>query len=60
MCRTDLAIRRSDGRSPLPGVLGHQEAEAEAEAEVVVVVRMGGPDTAIGVGDHVVLSFDAG
>ena len=38
MCRTDLAIRRSDGRSPLPAALGRQEAEAEAE----VVARVAG------------------
>ncbi|GDY39301.1 hypothetical protein SANT12839_001830 [Streptomyces antimycoticus] len=24
MCRTDLAVRRSAGRSPLPAVLGHE------------------------------------
>ncbi|TXS04902.1 NAD(P)-dependent alcohol dehydrogenase [Streptomyces sp. col6] len=52
MCRTDLAVRRSAGRSPLPAVLGHEGAG--------VVVRTGGsPDTQIGVGDHVVLSFDS-
>jgi aryl-alcohol dehydrogenase len=52
MCRTDLAVRRSAGRSPLPAVLGHEGAG--------VVVRTGGaPDTGIGVGDHVVLSFDS-
>lgn len=79
MCGTDLAVRRSGGRSPLPAVLGHEGAG--------VVVRTGGPgggqgpdavrsaaggggdgteddagalfDTAIGVGDHVVLSFDS-
>ncbi|MFH8974271.1 NAD(P)-dependent alcohol dehydrogenase [Streptomyces sp. NPDC017890] len=51
MCRTDLAVRRSAGRSPLPAVLGHEGAG--------VVVRTGGADTAIGVGDHVVLSFDS-
>ncbi|MEU9558951.1 NAD(P)-dependent alcohol dehydrogenase [Streptomyces fumanus] len=52
MCRTDLAVRRSAGRSPLPAVLGHEGAG-------VVVRAGGGPDTAIGVGDHVVLSFDS-
>ncbi|MER7738341.1 NAD(P)-dependent alcohol dehydrogenase [Streptomyces sp. NPDC096538] len=52
MCRTDLAVRRSAGRSPVPAVLGHEGAG--------VVVRTGdGPDTGIGVGDHVVLSFDS-
>ncbi|MFF3484102.1 NAD(P)-dependent alcohol dehydrogenase [Streptomyces sp. NPDC002701] len=52
MCRTDLAVRRSAGSSPLPAVLGHEGAG-------VVVRTGGGPDTAIGVGDHVVLSFDS-
>ncbi|MFD8613709.1 NAD(P)-dependent alcohol dehydrogenase [Streptomyces sp. NPDC059631] len=52
MCRTDLAVRRSAGRSPLPAVLGHEGAG-------VVVRTGGGPDTEIGVGDHVVLSFDS-
>ncbi|WP_432051614.1 NAD(P)-dependent alcohol dehydrogenase [Streptomyces xiamenensis] len=52
MCRTDLAVRRSTGRSPLPAVLGHEGAG-------VVVRTGGGPDTDIGVGDHVVLSFDS-
>lgn len=52
MCRTDLAVRRSAGCSPLPAVLGHEGAG-------VVVWTGGGPDTAIGVGDHVVLSFDS-
>lgn len=52
MCRTDLAVRRSAGRSPLPAVLGHEGAG-------VVVRTGGGPDAAIGVGDHVVLSFDS-
>ncbi|MEU7473520.1 NAD(P)-dependent alcohol dehydrogenase [Streptomyces sp. NPDC044984] len=52
MCRTDLAIRRSAGSSPLPAVLGH-------EGSGVVVRTGGGPDTAIDVGDHVVLSFDS-
>ncbi|MEU9031839.1 NAD(P)-dependent alcohol dehydrogenase [Streptomyces sp. NPDC048383] len=52
MCRTDLAVRRSAGRSPLPAVLGHEGAG--------VVVRAGsGPDTTVNVGDHVVLSFDS-
>lgn len=52
MCRTDLAVRRSAGRSPLPAVLGHEGAG-------IVVRAGGGPDTAIAVGDHVVLSFDS-
>ncbi|MEV0577381.1 NAD(P)-dependent alcohol dehydrogenase [Streptomyces sp. NPDC050392] len=52
MCRTDLAVRRSAGRTPLPAVLGH-------EGTGVVVAAGGGPDTAVGVGDHVVLSFDS-
>ncbi|MER5966902.1 NAD(P)-dependent alcohol dehydrogenase [Streptomyces sp. NPDC002057] len=52
MCRTDLAVRRSAGRSPLPAVLGHEGAG-------VVVRSAGGPDGAIDVGDHVVLSFDS-
>lgn len=52
MCRTDLAVRRSAGRSPLPAVLGHEGAG-------VVVATGGGPDTSVGVGDHVVLSFDS-
>ncbi|WP_433859742.1 NAD(P)-dependent alcohol dehydrogenase [Streptomyces kronopolitis] len=51
MCRTDLAVRRSAGRSPLPAVLGHEGAG--------VVVERGGPDTGLSVGDHVVLSFDS-
>ncbi|MEU9757281.1 NAD(P)-dependent alcohol dehydrogenase [Streptomyces althioticus] len=52
MCRTDLAVRHSAGRSPLPAVLGHEGAG--------VVVRTGDDtDTGIGVGDHVVLSFDS-
>jgi aryl-alcohol dehydrogenase len=50
MCRTDLAVRRSAGRSPLPAVLGHEGAGG--------VVETGGPDTGLGVGDQVVLSFD--
>ncbi|WP_329561186.1 alcohol dehydrogenase catalytic domain-containing protein [Kitasatospora sp. NBC_01266] len=51
MCRTDLAVRHSAGRSPLPAVLGHEGAG--------VVVGTGGPDTGLSVGDHVVLSFDS-
>ncbi|WP_432149629.1 NAD(P)-dependent alcohol dehydrogenase [Streptomyces sp. bgisy029] len=51
MCRTDLAVRRSAGRSPLPAVLGHEGAG--------VVVETGGPDTGLVAGDHVVLSFDS-
>lgn len=51
MCRTDLAVRRSAGRSPLPAVLGHEGAGTVAET--------GGGDTGLSVGDHVVLSFDS-
>ncbi|MFF8958011.1 NAD(P)-dependent alcohol dehydrogenase [Streptomyces sp. NPDC014894] len=51
MCRTDLAVRRSAGRSPLPAVLGHEGAG--------VVVATGGPHTGLSDGDHVVLSFDS-
>ena len=51
MCRTDLAVRRSAGRSPLPAVLGHEGSG--------VVVETGGPDIRLSVGDHVVLSFDS-
>ncbi|MFI0720658.1 zinc-binding dehydrogenase [Streptomyces sp. NPDC021224] len=51
MCRTDLAVRRSAGRSPLPAVLGHEGSG--------VVVGTGGPGTGLNVGDHVVLSFDS-
>ncbi len=52
MCRTDLAVRRSGGRSPLPAVLGHEGAG-------VVVGAGSGPGGAFEVGDHVVLSFDS-
>ncbi|MGW1140166.1 NAD(P)-dependent alcohol dehydrogenase [Streptomyces zhihengii] len=52
MCRTDLAVRRSAGRTPLPAVLGHEGAG-------VVVASGEGPDGAVAVGDHVVLSFDS-
>ncbi|MGV9311848.1 NAD(P)-dependent alcohol dehydrogenase [Streptomyces sp. NPDC003691] len=51
MCRTDLAVRRSAGRTPLPAVLGHEGAGT--------VVATGGPDTGHRPGDHVVLSFDS-
>lgn len=51
MCRTDLAVRRSGGRSPLPAVLGHEGSGT--------VVETGGPDTGLSTGDHVVLSFDS-
>ncbi|GAB2904532.1 NAD(P)-dependent alcohol dehydrogenase [Streptomyces mayteni] len=51
MCRTDLAVRRSAGRSPLPAVLGHEGAG--------VVVETGGPNTGLSAGDRVVLSFDS-
>ncbi|QNP62067.1 NAD(P)-dependent alcohol dehydrogenase [Streptomyces genisteinicus] len=57
MCRTDLAVRRSAGRTPLPAVLGHEGAG------VVVAAGDGtggtGGTEGIGVGDHVVLSFDS-
>ncbi|MFF7331777.1 NAD(P)-dependent alcohol dehydrogenase [Streptomyces sp. NPDC090306] len=52
MCRTDLAVRRSAGRTPLPAVLGHEGAG-------VVVASGGGPHSTVDVGDHVVLSFDS-
>ncbi|MFE0033080.1 NAD(P)-dependent alcohol dehydrogenase [[Kitasatospora] papulosa] len=51
MCRTDLAVRSSAGRTPLPAVLGHEGAG--------VVVGTGGPGTGLSTGDHVVLSFDS-
>ncbi|CAM5332141.1 NAD(P)-dependent alcohol dehydrogenase OS=Streptomyces tendae OX=1932 GN=GUR47_03275 PE=3 SV=1 [Streptomyces tendae] len=51
MCRTDLAVRRSAGRSPLPAVLGHEGSG--------VVVETGGTGTGLSPGDHVVLSFDS-
>ena len=51
MCRTDLAVRRSAGRSPLPAVLGHEGAG--------VVLETGGTGTGLSAGDHVVLSFDS-
>ncbi|WP_406004546.1 NAD(P)-dependent alcohol dehydrogenase [Streptomyces sp. NBC_00987] len=51
MCRTDLAVRHSDGRSPLPAVLGHEGSG--------VVAETGGPHTGLSNGDHVVLSFDS-
>lgn len=51
LCRTDLAVRHSAGRSPLPAVLGHEGSG--------VVVETGGPETRLNVGDHVVLSFDS-
>ncbi|MFJ4336427.1 MULTISPECIES: NAD(P)-dependent alcohol dehydrogenase [unclassified Streptomyces] len=51
MCRTDLAVRRSADRSPLPAVLGHEGAGT--------VVETGGPHTGLTTGDHVVLSFDS-
>ncbi|MFE7608262.1 NAD(P)-dependent alcohol dehydrogenase [Streptomyces celluloflavus] len=51
MCRTDLAVRHSAGRSPLPAVLGHEGAGT--------VVETGGPATGLNAGDHVVLSFDS-
>ncbi|MER5985529.1 NAD(P)-dependent alcohol dehydrogenase [Streptomyces sp. NPDC001787] len=51
MCRTDLAVRHSAGRSPLPAVLGHEGAG--------VVVETGGAHTGLSCGDHVVLSFDS-
>ncbi|MGW7283556.1 NAD(P)-dependent alcohol dehydrogenase [Streptomyces sp. NPDC054844] len=51
MCRTDLAVRGSAGRSPLPAVLGHEGSG--------IVVETGGALTGLNVGDHVVLSFDS-
>ncbi|MFE9912203.1 NAD(P)-dependent alcohol dehydrogenase [Streptomyces clavifer] len=51
VCRTDLAVRHSAGRSPLPAVLGHEGAG--------VVVETGDPHTGLSRGDHVVLSFDS-
>ncbi|MYT73452.1 MULTISPECIES: NAD(P)-dependent alcohol dehydrogenase [unclassified Streptomyces] len=51
MCRTDLAVRGSAGRSPLPAVLGHEGAG--------IVAETGGPHTGFSEGDHVVLSFDS-
>ncbi|MFG3160603.1 NAD(P)-dependent alcohol dehydrogenase [Streptomyces sp. NPDC048232] len=51
LCRTDLAVRHSAGRSPLPAVLGHEGAG--------VVVETGGAVTGLRTGDHVVLSFDS-
>ncbi|WP_329034186.1 NAD(P)-dependent alcohol dehydrogenase [Streptomyces sp. NBC_00178] len=51
MCRTDLAVRHSAGRTPLPAVLGHEGAG--------VVTEVGGPHTGLSPGDHVVLSFDS-
>ncbi|TXS48845.1 NAD(P)-dependent alcohol dehydrogenase [Streptomyces sp. t39] len=51
MCRTDLAVRRSAGRTPLPAVLGHEGAG-------VVVAAGDAVGGTTGVGDHVVLSFD--
>ncbi|MET8824447.1 NAD(P)-dependent alcohol dehydrogenase [Streptomyces sp. NPDC004610] len=51
LCRTDLAVRHSAGRSPLPAVLGHEGAG--------IVVETGGQDSGPRTGDHVVLSFDS-
>jgi aryl-alcohol dehydrogenase len=51
LCHTDLAVRRSAGRSPLPAVLGHEGAG--------VVAAVGDAVTDIAVGDHVLLSFDS-
>ncbi|MFI1676295.1 zinc-binding dehydrogenase [Streptomyces sp. NPDC020607] len=56
MCGTDLAVRNSGGRSPLPAVLGHEGAGVVVRAAAAAA---GGADGAIGVGDHVVLSFDS-
>ncbi|MFX4294004.1 NAD(P)-dependent alcohol dehydrogenase [Streptomyces bohaiensis] len=50
LCRTDLAVRRSGGRSPLPAVLGHEGSG---------VVERTGTGTDLAAGDHVVLSFDS-
>lgn len=51
MCHTDLAVRRSGGRSPLPAVLGHEGSGTVVEAGTLV--------TDLAVGDSVVLSFDS-
>lgn len=61
MCRTDLAVRRSAGRSPLPAVLGHEGAGVVVETGSLETGRAetGGPDARLAVGDHVVLSFDS-
>ncbi|WP_299538048.1 NAD(P)-dependent alcohol dehydrogenase [uncultured Streptomyces sp.] len=56
MCRTDLAVRRSAGRSPLPAVLGHEGAGVVVETGSP---GTGGPDTGPRPGDHVVLSYDS-
>ncbi|MFD5644877.1 alcohol dehydrogenase catalytic domain-containing protein, partial [Streptomyces anulatus] len=50
LCRTDLAVRHSAGRSPLPAGLVH-----EGDG---VGVSTGGPDPGLGPGDHCVLSLD--
>jgi aryl-alcohol dehydrogenase len=51
MCHTDLAVRRSNGASPLPAVLGHEGSG--------VVTAVGPAVRALAPGDHVVLSFDS-
>ncbi|MCX4094658.1 NAD(P)-dependent alcohol dehydrogenase [Nocardia sp. alder85J] len=51
LCHTDLAVRGSAGQSPLPAILGHEGAG--------VVTAVGAGVTDIGVGDHVLLSFDS-
>lgn len=51
MCHTDLAVRGSGGRSPLPAILGHEGAG--------VVVSAGAAVFGLTPGDHVVLSFDS-
>jgi aryl-alcohol dehydrogenase len=51
MCHTDLAVRGSGGRSPLPAILGHEGAG--------VVVSAGAAVSGLDPGDHVVLSFDS-
>ncbi|WP_409235934.1 NAD(P)-dependent alcohol dehydrogenase [Streptomyces sp. PA5.6] len=72
MCGTDLAVRGSAGRSPLPAVLGHEGAGVVVRTPpTTTATATGQPDaagseagdrvvpTGIGVGDHVVLSFDS-
>jgi aryl-alcohol dehydrogenase len=59
MCRTDLAVRRSAGRTPLPAVLGHEGAGVVVASGDGTKGPSARPDGAIGVGDHVVLSFDS-
>jgi aryl-alcohol dehydrogenase len=51
MCHSDLAVRESAGRSPVPAVLGHEGSG--------VVVATGTEVSRLEAGDHVVLSFDS-